>query len=462
MINYHYIIDFISLSDEQIDYIINNIIFKYSYPCCTNINNELTDTEKEEIINDEFNFIKNKIHKYCDKEIEIIQIPRIIYDLFNIYIQIKLYMDNNKLSIVLLKIYELKFNELFFNVENKYNNLSIYHYSNFIEYCNNLSQIQNNIYSFIINLNNLIFNKLKLDSYKFINEDLYEYWKHILNNIINDIYIYYPDYTKLFLKYKDELNKQYSLINKLYIINDKKILKDDIQNNIRYKYNYYTIILFTDNKYDLRTFNNQELLNNILKIDLNYNKTDKNKIVLYKNLYYCKYDKCTNNDEISLLFYCTSIFDSLFSDYEDTIFYSFNKEKKYNCDKYLLISKNFKSNDDHKIIFIPPIHPALSLNCYGFNGFSRNKAPNDAKSTNYKKRIYSYDENIHHDNNLSNIPNYLKSPFNKEELIELCKNKEEQSINIFEKQIDIIDNKIDIIDNKINLYQLKYIKKISF
>ena len=28
----------------------------------------------------------------------------------------------------------------------------------------------------------------------FINEDLYEYWKHILNNIINDIY--YPDYFK--------------------------------------------------------------------------------------------------------------------------------------------------------------------------------------------------------------------------------------------------------------------------
>ena len=78
--------------------------------------------------------------------------------------------------------------------KNKYNNLSIYHYSNFIKYCNNLLQIQNNIYSFIINLTNLIFNKLKLNSYMFINEDLYEYWKHILNNIINDIY--YPDYFK--------------------------------------------------------------------------------------------------------------------------------------------------------------------------------------------------------------------------------------------------------------------------
>jgi hypothetical protein len=95
MINFHYIINFDLLNKEDINYIIQNIIFKYSYPCCKNTNNILTEEDKFKINNDEFNFVKNKINEYCKKEIMIFQIPRIIYDLFNIYYQIKLYIDNN-------------------------------------------------------------------------------------------------------------------------------------------------------------------------------------------------------------------------------------------------------------------------------------------------------------------------------------------------------------------------------
>jgi hypothetical protein len=88
MINYYYIyyIDKTTeISKEQHLYILNNIIKKYSYPWCNSINNVLTEKEKNNICTDEFNFIKQKLYEY-NPTIIIKQIPRIIYDLYIIYL----------------------------------------------------------------------------------------------------------------------------------------------------------------------------------------------------------------------------------------------------------------------------------------------------------------------------------------------------------------------------------------
>ena len=70
-----------------------NIIFKYAYPYCTRSTNILLNEEKQLIINDEFNLIKTKIEEYelinsLNLKLNIYQLPKILYDLFNIYIYI--------------------------------------------------------------------------------------------------------------------------------------------------------------------------------------------------------------------------------------------------------------------------------------------------------------------------------------------------------------------------------------
>ena len=92
MINYHYIWVLYKkktkdqILDSKIDSEINKIISDYSFPMCI-LNRNLSFSDKKEIINDEYTFIKSKIlelEKETKIKIKLIQIPRIIYDLYGI------------------------------------------------------------------------------------------------------------------------------------------------------------------------------------------------------------------------------------------------------------------------------------------------------------------------------------------------------------------------------------------
>jgi hypothetical protein len=498
MINFHYIIDFNSLTEEQTEYIIHNIIYKYSYPCYLNVNNELTEEEKENIVKDEYEFIKNKINSYCGKEIEIIKIPRIIYDLFNIYIQIKLYMDNNNILIAKLKTYNFALYSKGYSHDSKCENRHCtYVHTDLASYCNNITEIQNNMYKYIIHINNVIYNKLKSDQYKKENDDIYKYWKYILDNIIKDIYTFHEKYITLYNKYKKEVKRQYSLLKEINSINNKESYKDDIRVELIITYKILFIYIFYLLRCDLRNEINQNLLNNVLIIDLNYdisvNKPNENnnQIVFYNvsneelnkcvkdlnkisddykhgniindsDYYISNYQDRDKDSELSKFEYRTSIFDSLFSIYEDCLFYLYKMNdsetlglnKIYNSEelelktnnnkifkKYLLISKDFKS-DDHKMYFIPPIHPAFLLNCYGFSYCPRLKLNKD---TEYFK--------IYNKKFLTKVPDYLKSPFTDEELMTKCSDKETKFIQ-FEKE----GNKYY---KKYLKYKIKYSKLIN-
>ena len=81
MINYHYI--WINNKPDEDDKILN-MIRKYSYPSC--LAYDLTAVEKAEIRENEYFNIKNKIERSQppERKVKIIQIPRILYDLYNI------------------------------------------------------------------------------------------------------------------------------------------------------------------------------------------------------------------------------------------------------------------------------------------------------------------------------------------------------------------------------------------
>ncbi len=87
MINYYYIYYNKKtnnvVSEEQHKEILN-IIMNYHYPCCLSSLATYTAEEEDRIMNDEFGLIKELVGN-IDTDIEIFQIPRVIYDLFHSY-----------------------------------------------------------------------------------------------------------------------------------------------------------------------------------------------------------------------------------------------------------------------------------------------------------------------------------------------------------------------------------------
>jgi hypothetical protein len=87
MLNYYYIyynkIKNDVVSPEQHEKILAYIM-NYHYPCCLSEFVEIKPEEEDRIMNDEFDLMKELVYK-IDSDIEIIQIPRLIYDLFHSY-----------------------------------------------------------------------------------------------------------------------------------------------------------------------------------------------------------------------------------------------------------------------------------------------------------------------------------------------------------------------------------------
>ena len=75
----------LDFTQEELE-IIYNIIINFSYPCYL-ANNSIRDMsleDKKELLECELLFIRKKIEETCLVDINIMQIPRVLYDLFNL------------------------------------------------------------------------------------------------------------------------------------------------------------------------------------------------------------------------------------------------------------------------------------------------------------------------------------------------------------------------------------------
>ena len=94
ILNYAYVwykenpdVDF-TLDEEQKIY---QIILNYSYPCYlgNSLISSMSPTDKTELLEHELSFIRKKFQEVGLVDVNIIQIPRVLYDLFNIYYYLK-------------------------------------------------------------------------------------------------------------------------------------------------------------------------------------------------------------------------------------------------------------------------------------------------------------------------------------------------------------------------------------
>jgi len=322
MSNYHYIYfntdTELSVTDDV--YIIRNIILKYSYPSCMNINYNLSYMEKQNIINDEFNFMSEKLKEY-NTNIILIQVPNIIYNLYNIYIQYNLKIIDN-IEIIKLVISEL----------------------NYKSYCDLILKSYN--INYIRNINNRLITIL-YDIFKMRKEMNNQYWLDVLHIIIEKIYI--------FSFYKNILINTGNTSSVELLLSEK---------------------VFNEGK-------NKKILEETLKIELENISSDT--IILYRgsdsvieNIYK---EKCISNYfhfNIHSLSFNTSLLNGIFADTNAcTPYYYKNNDYKH----YLIIKKHFYNDKSiESEICIPPVHPVLLINMSGELFHARTKIYNDTDS----------------------------------------------------------------------------------
>ena len=316
MANYHYIYFNTNkelLPDED-KYIIENIILKYSYPSCMNANYDITPDEQQEIINDEFNFIKQKLNIF-NNNIILIQVPVLIYSMFNIYIQYTAKLIYN-IDIIALSVDQVAYD--------------------YKLYCDIISDSYNINYISSIN-NRLIF--LLYNIYKRTNIINIDYWLMVLDEIITYIYS--------FTKWK-YLLKENSILLPLHFGKDLR---------------------FTEER-------NNRILKETLMCELK--NQGKNIIILYRGSESdielpCQLD-WKSDLEIRSYSYNTSLLNAVFYDITAyTLYYYKQNNNKY----YYIVKKHFHNDgsDESDILWIPPIHPVLLINMYGELFHGRSKIP---------------------------------------------------------------------------------------
>ena len=320
MANYHYI--YFNTNKELLPdedrYIIENIILKYSYPSCMNINYDITPDEQQEIINDEFNFIKKKLNSF-DNNIILIQVPQLIYSMFNIYIQYTAKLIND-IDIIAVSV-------------------DITDTDDYKSYCDIISASYN--INFISSINNrlivLLYNIYKKNN-NIINID---YWLMVLDEIITYIYT--------FTKWKHLFKSGISLLLPL----------TGIGRDLR----------FTEER-------NNRILKETLMCELK--NQGKNIIILYRGSGSDTELPCQlvwkSNLEIRSFSYNTSLLNAVFNDITAYTLYFY---KQNNHKYYYIIKKHFHNDgsDESDIIWIPPIHPVLLINMFGEIFHARSKIP---------------------------------------------------------------------------------------
>jgi hypothetical protein len=293
---------------------IYNIFIKYSYPSCTNIKNIISEAEKESIINDEYNLINLKIKEINDNII-LYQIPRIIYDLYNMYV----FNSDKKKFMIDLHVLD--------NI------------SNINEYCDKIYQFyfkSSTVYTDYnddeIFMNTIYLNNFLISEYiEYIslidNDNILTIWKHIMLDIIKKIGSY---------NFKINSNRNKFIFYKILLLEIGYILNDGL---IYDPNNPYTLEI---NIKDIEKFRICSIYPN-----------NKSLFLLYKG------DKDLN-ETYSKSYYNSSILNGLIYDNESSTLEDY-KEKFFK--NYYILKKFFRNYGypESNLFFIPPLLPFLQL-----------------------------------------------------------------------------------------------------
>jgi hypothetical protein len=320
MSNYHYIYFDTTreLEESEDEYIINNFILKYSYPSCMNINYDITSEEKIRIIDDEFNFMKDKLYRY-NPNIILIQVPRVIYCLYNIYIHYNAKILND------INIKEIQIESTSYKL-----------------YCDYLLALYKMNINYIRDINRRLI-VLLYDRYI---DGLYssltsEYWIDVLNSTIDKIYRFTP--------YKHKLHP-----NSVGIFLEKSSKGQDI----RFTQERNRHILYTTLLHELKNYG-------------------KDIIILYRgsgsDIERVSNNNCTNQ-QIHSYSYNTSVLNAILSDMGAC---TLNYYKTNNHKYYYIVKKHFYNDGgiESDLFWIPPIHPVLLIKMKGELFHARSKIP---------------------------------------------------------------------------------------
>jgi hypothetical protein len=392
--------------DEELK--IYEIILNYSYPCYlgSSLISSMSPTDKTELLEHELLFIRKKFQEVGLANVTIIQIPRVLYDLFNIYYylkdfsyyQIERYGPGrgfygkklNRIQVVKEKAELLNFN---FSCTQK-SNPNWNRFNSYDWYVNYTKDLFNSVFKNIMTLNTFI-----IDNIDNIQSDLTILLQSDLTNIR-------LAYHRIFDQIITIINEKPTIIlSPTYNISDEKkivlrqVLDFEMQpstgETILYRGAYFTLDSLWG-KTSKTTLHSLSLNNSMLSGFIH------------------DFTACTLN-------YITPGHDIYKRSQSD----STNKKIKY-------IIKKFHYNDssaEFSLLFIPPIHPFMQLYCQGELWHPRTKFGIEIDSSNIS---------------FSGI------------LCEL-KNIDYLQTNISHQELARLYNKL-VIEKKISTWERKYLK----
>jgi hypothetical protein len=337
---------------------IYEIILNYSYPCYlgSSLISRMSSTDKTELLEHELSFIRKKFQEVELANVIIIQIPRVLYDLFNIYYylkdysyyQIERYGENrgfygkksNRLQVVKEKAELLNFNFSCTKKSNpnwnKYNSYNLY-----VNYTNDLF---NSVFKNIMTLNTFIIDNIHSDL-NYIRQQ-------------SDLNIIRLAYYRIFDQIITIINEKPTIfLRPTYNISDEKkivlrqVLDFEMQPSTGKTILYRGANFVLDTLWGMPSTKTSTVLHSL----------SLNNSMLSGFIH--DFTACTLN-------YITPG--------HDDIYKQNNKKIKY-------IIKKFHYNDssnEFSLLFIPPIHPFMQLYCQGELWHPRTKFGKEIHSSN--------------------------------------------------------------------------------
>ncbi len=318
------LLDFTSKEQE----IIYKIILDYSYPCylANDSIQTMSEADKKELLEHELLFIQKKFVEASLVDVIIMQIPRVLYDLFNFYYYLNDY-------------YYLKDDE---GTEYPFINKEKKKLLNFNYKCND--EIIK--YSYYINYTKMLFTKVL--------NNISELNSIIITNIVS----YLPDITVAYNTIFETIIQKINLLVTINLKDHWKLGSEKIK------------VLKQVMDFEIKPSNGETLLYRGANIDRdaiikNVGEQSTQSLSLNNSML----NGFVNDDSACTLNYITP----------GTFFYQgFKATSDNNKIKYII--KKFYLNDssnEFSLFFIPPIHPFLQLYCDGELWHPRTKIGND-------------------------------------------------------------------------------------
>jgi hypothetical protein len=329
-------------SDEK--EIIYNIIINFSYPCYL-ANNSIRDMsleDKKELLECELLFIRKKIEETCLVDINIMQIPRVLYDLFNL----NYYYTYNPKNIK--------------DIEYNYNNETIQNKNSYNSYTfHKMEIVKKNIFE----LNYIIIN-------------------YIACYLIGDITLEYHNILESLIEQynKKEIFINFWRYNSFFNIEQKNILHEILDFEVQPNSGFTILYRGANIEKDSIIRKKQKILRKKLDIKITYYNTKAQDEKLKSE------DEEITILELNSLSLNMSILSGFINDIDSCtlnyiVDWSF-RHKRYDKDnkkiKYTIKKFNLDdSSNEFSLFFIPPIHPFLQLYCKGEFWHPRTKIGNN-------------------------------------------------------------------------------------